>query len=536
MAVTQVSQIQVRYGLQEDIGSLAGGEFAWAIDTQRLFIGNGPVEEGAPIAGITEIMTTNFNFNDILENFQYIYRGTLGGYDVITGPRVEEPVIRRLQDKLDDFVNVRDFGVSSTGNTDETDSLQRALDELYDRKDPVTDQRTRRALRLNGGTYRIDGELKIPPFVSLIGEGKDSVRIILNGPAARLTTTTGGDAGAEITIGIYPTAVSIKSMTIETSDDVDILTIEGSDNIVFEDVAFVGPVLETEPNRTGAAVHIKSTARTTHNIQFHRCTFKGLAYGAYINATTFPINDIVFSGCLFTNLWNGVLSDTPGNTVKNIKVSNSIFKDIFTQAISGSWSTTGIFSMGNSFFNCASMLEGDDAVYDSNSWGPVIFFGTDGNHSIGDYFNRTLDISRNHPRIEASNLSYVSLSMDDCLRLGSAQYFAGRRFTAGNANTFEITIGRFTRGLIDYTVVRDSGISTPPTVDLNTRTGKIIFSANKGDIVWSDDYTETNDCGLLLNLTVDVNLIEGIYTVIMNGVVSDQGTSLDIQYDIKTLE
>jgi hypothetical protein len=57
MAVIQISQIQVRSGLQQDLPQLATGEFGWSIDTQRLFIGKGTLAEGSPTTGVTEILT-----------------------------------------------------------------------------------------------------------------------------------------------------------------------------------------------------------------------------------------------------------------------------------------------------------------------------------------------------------------------------------------------------------------------------------------------------------------------------------------------
>lgn len=57
MAVITVSKIQVRSGLQEDLPALDTGEFGWCVDTQRLFIGKGTLAEGAPVTGVTEILT-----------------------------------------------------------------------------------------------------------------------------------------------------------------------------------------------------------------------------------------------------------------------------------------------------------------------------------------------------------------------------------------------------------------------------------------------------------------------------------------------
>ena len=57
MGIVQNSKIQVRSGLQQNLPLLACGEIGWAIDSQRLFIGNGNVSAGAPYAGNTEIIT-----------------------------------------------------------------------------------------------------------------------------------------------------------------------------------------------------------------------------------------------------------------------------------------------------------------------------------------------------------------------------------------------------------------------------------------------------------------------------------------------
>jgi len=57
MPIKQTSKIQVRSGLQQNLPQLAKGELGWAVDTQRLYIGNGNVSDGAPFQGNTEIIT-----------------------------------------------------------------------------------------------------------------------------------------------------------------------------------------------------------------------------------------------------------------------------------------------------------------------------------------------------------------------------------------------------------------------------------------------------------------------------------------------
>ena len=57
MAIVQISQITNRKGLQENLPQLAGAELGWSVDSRRLYIGNGTLQEGAPEIGNTEILT-----------------------------------------------------------------------------------------------------------------------------------------------------------------------------------------------------------------------------------------------------------------------------------------------------------------------------------------------------------------------------------------------------------------------------------------------------------------------------------------------
>lgn len=77
MAIVQVSRITNRKGLAENVPQLAGAELGWAIDQRRLFIGNGTLQEGAPVIGNTEVLTeysdvftgrTQFSFGDYIVN------------------------------------------------------------------------------------------------------------------------------------------------------------------------------------------------------------------------------------------------------------------------------------------------------------------------------------------------------------------------------------------------------------------------------------------------------------------------------------
>ena len=131
MAIVQVSQITNRKGLQENLPQLAGAELGWAVDSRRLFIGNGTLEEGAPVIGNTEILT---EFSDIVATSPYIYSDSVVGYSAQTGPTPSDPVVRTVQAKLDDFASVRDFGALGNGVADDTAAINRALYQLYCRE------------------------------------------------------------------------------------------------------------------------------------------------------------------------------------------------------------------------------------------------------------------------------------------------------------------------------------------------------------------------------------------------------------------
>jgi len=58
MAIVQISRIQHRRGLNQDLPQLSSAELGWSVDTQQLYIGNGTLSEGAPVEGKTEILTS----------------------------------------------------------------------------------------------------------------------------------------------------------------------------------------------------------------------------------------------------------------------------------------------------------------------------------------------------------------------------------------------------------------------------------------------------------------------------------------------
>ena len=83
MAIVQISQITNRKGLQSNLPQLAGAELGWSTDTRQLFIGNGSLQEGAPVIGNTEILTEYSNISALFSSTQSQF--TQGSYTRLIG-------------------------------------------------------------------------------------------------------------------------------------------------------------------------------------------------------------------------------------------------------------------------------------------------------------------------------------------------------------------------------------------------------------------------------------------------------------------
>jgi hypothetical protein len=159
VAVIQISKIQVRRGQKNSntgVPQLSSAEFAWAVDTQELFIGNGSVAEGAPYVGNTKIITEHDNILDLANSYQFAYNDTA----------ITASVPRSLQSKTDEYVSVADFGAVGDGSTDCVFAFQTAFEQLF--RNPNTNYR--KVLTIPNGEYLMASDLAIPSNVIMRGE------------------------------------------------------------------------------------------------------------------------------------------------------------------------------------------------------------------------------------------------------------------------------------------------------------------------------------------------------------------------------
>ena len=218
MAIVSISRIQVRRGRenQDGVPQLAGGELAWAVDTQKLYIGNGAVSEGAPAVGNTELLSTKTNLFDLAD--QYVYNKDSSV--VLTG---DPAISRTLQERLDENVSVRSFGAQGDGS-EQADKIQYAIDQLFANTDKTVAS-SRVTLKIPAGTYQLNKSIKLPPHTNIVGDGSDKTIFTqtANEPVFETvndtrTTTDAGDQSQTTTLN-QAREIKVEGMTLQTTGD-----------------------------------------------------------------------------------------------------------------------------------------------------------------------------------------------------------------------------------------------------------------------------------------------------------------------------
>jgi len=500
LAIVQISRITQRKGLQENLPQLAGAEFGWSVDERRLFIGNGTLQEGAPVIGNTEILT---EFSEIIPLVQdYTYSGEEAtGYAVQTGPSPGTPVQLSLQNWMDQFATVKDFGAVGNGIVDDTAAINRALYQLYCRE---VNPAIRRSLFFPAGVYLVTGTINVPPYATLIGEGpRNSIIQMAAGSTAFYVVQTSDSlqqTGADIgTNGATPpTSITIENMCFQSVDPMDIAFINRASECIFNQVQFVGPLttadLTVDTDDTACLRFDSSDALDVHQIKFDNCGFTGTTYGV---RTDQHVRGVGITGAHFSTLHKGILlevnPDGDAFSPQGFGITSCDFDTIYAQGIV--FYTDRNATAQNTFGDVGNHFGGVTQPYTT-----IIDFLSPNNISVGDLFERADEYAIVYPRIELNGEASIAFTNGQQLAMGTYVRESGRTVELANniptpttAVTYNMNVTRAIN--INYTITRG----------VTYRTGNIVIAAASGDdganLNYSDDYTENTSTGITLTVT-----------------------------------
>lgn len=483
MAIVQISRIQHRRGRKQSglgLPQLASGELGWAIDTQELYIGNGSVSEGAPYVGNTQILTEHTNLFDFVKTYAY---KRSDGY-IQTGSNQGMPVIRSLQDRLDDIVHARAFGANGDGS-DQTQQLQRAIDQLYLNPANKGVPQSRVELVIDPGQYTISSTLYIPPFATIRGSGINKTIIENTSSNAVFTTvneySTIGNHDVESTndFNLQARNIDISGMTLKTSAGIDLKSCRDSS---FADIEISGEWQAgnaVDVDSYGMRLSNFSSVITCKNNIFSNVSAKRLSYGIVSDD---DVNNNVFCDCTLDTLYEAVVFGK--NTVlgtlgqqtgpQNNIFENSVFDNVYGSAITIHAGQYNI-SRNNRFYSV-----GNHSGTSANAKEPIIKFYTLSNQSLQDWFQRTNELSFDPTFLV--NFPYVpEISGPSITKIGHTHQVKISEY-GEYAKLIKLPADDVTAYSIDYIY------KSPREEAYRSGTIELIVDPNKNEYAFSDDY------------------------------------------------
>ena len=526
MAIVQISQITVRKGLSTDLPQLAGAELGWSTDTRQLFIGNGTLQDGAPVIGNTEILT---EFSDIL-NFTntYTYQGAAAGYTVQTGATAGTPVTLSLQSWFDQFASVLDFGATGDGVTDDTAAINRALYQIYCRE---VNPQIRRSLFFPAGVYRVTGSINIPPYATLYGEGLDNSVIVMdNGVSDYVARTADSLQNIGVDIGnagaTPPEYITITNMGFTHADPTqDVFLVQDATNCRFQNVGFRGtstkPNLTSDANGSTGVGFASTSSLVCEQIVFDGCVFSGLVWGINTNQQT---KAVTISTSQFDILYRGIVLGTGattnggptgtrivGNMFDNVYAEGIIFGNNLALAINASAHNI-FYDVGNHFTTST----GTPAT-------SIISILSNNNVSISDLFERTDSFATTYPRINLNNTVSIATTNGSQLAMGTYTRESGQQSVLTDDDTgtvFTISTDVAKAFMVNYTITRGTAY----------RTGTImVATAGAGALNFNDTTVENSSTGVSLSVSQAGTDVSLSYTT------TNIGTNGTIRYSITYL-
>ena len=541
MAIVQISQITNRKGLQVDLPQLAGAEFGWSTDTRQLYIGNGTLEEGAPVVGNTEILTEFSNI--LIIPTTYTYKGAAAGYVVQTGPTPGTPVTQSLQSWFDQFATVKDFGAVGDGVTDDTAAINRALYQLYCRE---VNPQIRRSLFFPAGVYRVTDTINIPPYATLYGEGADGSVIVLENPAdstlvpyvARTADSlqqTGANIGSNG--AIPPQYITVSNMGFQNLDlTTSVFLAQDAVNCRFQNVGFTGPLttgtITTDAPATSCVEFASTTTVICDQIVFDGCIFGGAVWGINTNQ---QVQGITVANSKFNALYQGILLGTSAPPVlgspTGVRITSNVFDNIYAEGIIfGTYATLNASSQ-NIFYDVGDRFQGV-----TNPYTVIINIQNANNISISDMFERADQYSTTYERIRLNNTASIAVTNASQLALGTYVIETGQTVIIQNNTTvtvFSVNTDITKAFSVNYTIVRGTSYRTG-TIMVATNSGASNLTYTEDFVENTGDYTGTSTLGSP-GTGVALTVSQSTNTAILQYTSSNSGITGTMTYSITHL-
>lgn len=413
MAVFEIAKIQVRRGQENQTGipQLDPGEFGWAEDTERLYIGK-RIVEGANSDENSRILTER-DYDNLFSIVASSLSGTVSSTSTTYRYRDTIPYKTlastgsHFSTKLDTFVNLVDFIPKSvliswqetTGaRLDITTYLETAIQNLY----ASTLTNMQRTLKIPAGNFTINTDrtekaIKLPPYTSLAGEGPGITTLLA------LSTNTSVFQTTTSTVASRSANISIENMSIKfvnTFSTSPLVLLENTTNASIQNVNFA-VLNSTTMTEYGVALALRgggqiSGVEQSSKVTVERCTFSNVGIGVEVSGS---VTGFVAENNIFENLNQGInfLSTTTFGPTKAVITKNK-FENIVKEAVFVGTLTNraGHISDSNTFNTCGGGDQGlTEWLTTSTGPTPVMTFFGEGCVSINDNFNRQLIGSTN---------------------------------------------------------------------------------------------------------------------------------------------
>lgn len=328
MAVVEIAKIQVRRGQENITGvpRLDPGEFAWAQDTENLYIGK-RIAEGAVDDENTRILTERdldnvFSLlntaNTLTLVAAYQYRTDVPYIALHTTPRFVQKKLDEENPTLGDFEVI-----PSVVPVDITTEFQNAVETLFFNGLWDSNQRkdSRRTLRVPAGVYLISSAISLPPYARIEGAGPELTTLRLTSNATNVFRTVDADGNDfstnDMRSGVKRAReVHIEGMTIEYEPT------SASNNALIS----LDNVLDATVKNCILRTQITSTSTTTYGLVNDGVGIEIRGTGGGLGAGDVNLcENVHIDSCKFDALYIGVRST---GTVLRPVITNSVFSNL----------------------------------------------------------------------------------------------------------------------------------------------------------------------------------------------------------------